>query len=569
MSSVTFKHLTPSFFVSAQIGEADVARAAREGFCAIVDCRPDGEDEHQQSAADIAAAAARHGVAFAHVPVTPGAITDEDVAKMAQALARSNGPALGYCRTGTRAAMLWALSQAGKADPDALSRAATAAGYDLGPIKSRLVARAAGMSRRTDNASKVFDVVIIGGGSAGVATASSLLRRRPSLSIAVIEPSETHYYQPGWTLVGAGVFSPEATRRPMASVMPDKVVWIRQAAAGFAPDSDEVVLADGSSVRYRALIAAPGLELNWSAIPGLAETLGRNGVTSNYRYDLAPYTRDLARSVKRGRALFTQPPLPIKCAGAPQKAMYLSCDIWRRAGVLQNIEVEFHNTGAVLFGVPAYVPALMAYVERYGIDLRLESKLVAVDGAARVAAFERKGADGAVERIEREFDMLHAVPPQVAPKFVADSPLADATGYIAVDHATLRHTRYKNVYSLGDACATPNAKTAAAARKQAPIVAVNVLATLEGREPVAAYDGYGSCPLTVERGKIVLAEFGYGGKLMPSFPKWLLDGTKPTRAAWFLKDRVLPPFYWRGMLEGREWLVRPQMIAETGGSSVT
>lgn len=560
---MTFRQLSPTFFASKQILEDDVARAAQQGFRAIIDCRPDGEEANQPQAAEIAAAAARHGLKFVHIPVTPDRIGDDDVARMEEALAGLDGPALGYCRTGARAAMLWALSQAKESDPKTLVEAAAAAGFDIGRVERRLVERATALSPGKHRP-QIFDVVIVGGGAAGIATASSLLKRRPSLSIAIVEPADHHFYQPGWTLVGAGVFEPEATRRPMACVMPEKVVWIKQAAAGFAPDTNEVILADGSTASYRALVAAPGLELNWSAIPGLVETLGKNGVTSNYRYDLAPYTNDLVRRLERGRALFTQPPLPIKCAGAPQKAMYLSCDAWRRAGALRDIDVEFHNAGAVLFGVPAYVPALMSYVERYGIELRFESKLVAVDGPARVATFERKTADGASERIEREFDLLHAVPPQRAPKFVADSPLAGETGFITVDHATLRHTRYPNVYALGDACATPNAKTAAAARKQAPIVAVNVLAALDGREPQATYDGYGSCPLTVERGKIVLAEFGYGNKLLPSFPKWLLDGTKPTRAAWFLKDRVLPPFYWHAMLKGREWLCRPKMTE--GGS---
>ncbi len=414
---------------------------------------------------------------------------------------------------------------------------------------------------------KIFDIVIVGGGSAGIAAASSLLKRRPSLSIAVVEPADTHYYQPGFTLVGAGVFAPEVTCRPMASVMPANVTWIKQAVSSFAPDSDEVVLADGSSLKYRALVAAPGIKLDWDAIPGLSETLGQNGVTSNYRYDLAPYTRDLAKGLKSGRALFTQPPLPIKCAGAPQKAMYLSCDIWRHAGALPNIEVEFHNAGPVLFGVPAYVPALMEYVTLYGINLRFESKLVGVDGKRKVATFERKDADGAPERVEREFDMLHAVPPQTAPDFVKSSPLAGETGFIAVDQETLQHTRYPNVFAMGDAAGTSNAKTAAAARKQAPVVAINLLSVLDGKAPHVGYDGYGSCPLTVERGKIVLAEFGYGGKLLPSFPKWLIDGTRPSRAAWFLKDRLLPPIYWHAMLKGREWLCKPHMIEKGAPAS--
>jgi sulfide:quinone oxidoreductase len=441
-------------------------------------------------------------------------------------------------------------------EPHEILSATTNAGYNLETLLPRLK----GASASRSSASQ-YDVVIVGGGSAGIATAASLLRRQPSLTIAVVEPSATHYYQPGWTMVGAGIFAPETTRRPTASVMPKAVAWVRKAVAAFAPEKSEVVLEDGTTLRYRVLVAAPGLKLDWDAIPGLPEALGKNGVTSNYRYETAQYTRDTVQALKRGRALFTQPPMPIKCAGAPQKAMYLSCDLWRSRDVLGDIKVEFHNAGTTLFGVAAYVPALMAYVERYGIDLKFGSRLVAVDGRTGVATFQRKRPDGTSEQTECEFDILHAVPPQVAPDFVAQSPLASETGYIAVDPNTLRHVRYQNVFSLGDACSAPNAKTAAAARKQAPIVAVNVLATLEGHDPVAHYNGYGSCPLTVERGKIVLAEFGYDSKLLPTFPTWQLDGTQPTRAAWFLKDRLLPSVYWHGMLKGREWLVQPRHMA--------
>lgn len=566
---MSIKQLSPAFSVSPQITQADVAQAAQKGFRAIIDTRPDGEEAGQPSAGDVSAWGAAHGMAFAHIPVKPGEFKDSDVVKMREALTRLDSPVLGYCKTGSRAAALWALTQAGTFDADAILQATAAAGYDLGKIRQRLVVPAATSFDAASQGTKVYDVVIVGGGSAGIAAASSLLKRRPSLSIAIVEPADVHYYQPSFTLVGAGVFLPEVTKRPMVSVMPDEVDWIKQAAAGFAPESDEVILGDGTSLRYRALVAAPGLKLNWTGIQGLAETLGKNGVTSNYRYDLAPYTHELAQGLAHGRALFTQPPMPIKCAGAPQKAMYLSCDLWRRAGVLPGIDVEFHTAATVLFGVPVYVPALMSYIKRYEIDLQLESKLVAVDGEAHGATFECKGANGAVERIEREFDMLHAVPPQVAPDFVAQSPLAGETGFVAVDPVTLRHTSYPNIFAMGDVAATTNAKTAAAARKQAPVVALNVLATLDGRVPAVGYDGYGSCPLTVERGKIVLAEFGYGGKLLPSFPHWLIDGTRPSRLAWFLKDRLLPPIYWHCMLKGREWLCKPHMIEKPGAASVS
>jgi sulfide:quinone oxidoreductase len=337
------------------------------------------------------------------------------------------------------------------------------------------------------------------------------------------------------------------------------VKWIKAAVTAFEPKDDAVILEGCRVVKYKRLIVCPGLKLDWHKVEGLVETLGRNGVTSNYRYDLAPYTWELARGLKSGRAIFTQPPMPIKCAGAPQKAMYLSADHWRRAGVLDKIDIGFYNAAGVLFGVAAYVPALMAYVNRYHVRLNFHHNLIAIDGPARKAWFAKKPPEGEPETVEVTFDMIHVTPPQIAPDFIRVSPLADAAGWADVDQNTLRHKQFTNIYALGDVASAPNAKTAAAARKQAPVIAENVLADM-GLRPRrdAIYDGYGSCPLTVERGKIVLAEFGYGGKLLPSFPKWLINGTRPSRLAWLLKERLLPPVYWEAMLKGREWLARPK-----------
>ncbi|MEH6757327.1 MAG: FAD/NAD(P)-binding oxidoreductase [Parasphingorhabdus sp.] len=409
------------------------------------------------------------------------------------------------------------------------------------------------------SASSRYNIVVVGGGSAGIATAASMLKRNRNISLAIVDPSDNHYYQPGWTMVGGGIFSPEVTRRKEKDLIPHGALWIQSSVSSFNPESNSILTSDGQEITYDVLIVCPGIKLNWSAIDGLPEALGKNGVTSNYSYDFAPYTCRLVNEMTSGRALFTQPPMPIKCAGAPQKAMYLSCTKWERAGVLNNIDVQFHNNGAVLFGVSEYMPALMQYIERYNAHLNFTSNLVAVDGERKVATFEQKDGDS-TKRVEVEFDMIHVVPPQSAPDFVSTSPLAAENGFVDVDPATLQHVKYENIFSLGDACSAPNAKTMAAVRKQAPIVAVNALAALEGKSPVADYDGYGSCPLTVERGKVVLAEFGYGGKLLPSFPTWLIDGTKPSRLSWLLKDTILPPVYWHGMLKGREWMVKPHLI---------
>ena len=397
------------------------------------------------------------------------------------------------------------------------------------------------------------DIVVIGGGSAGIGLLASLLKRDPHLNIILIEPSDQHCYQPAWTLVGGGAYDLQKTRRPLADVLPNGVSWVQAAVSEVLPDEQTLVLDNGQRVTWDNLIVCPGLRLAWEKIEGLQDTLGQHGVTSNYSYEHAAYTWQLVQQLKGGKALFTQPAMPIKCAGAPQKAMYLSCDHWLKQGNLKNIDVEFNLAGAALFGVAAFVPPLMQYVEKYNARLAFNSNLVKVDGPARKAWFEVKDTEGNVSVEEKTFDMLHVVPPQLAPDFIRQSPLADAAGWCEVNPHSLQHVRYPHIFGLGDVCGTTNAKTAAAVRKQIVVVAENLLALRKQAPLPLKYDGYGSCPLTVEKGKVVLAEFGYGGKLLPTFP---LDPTQARRSMWFLKATLLPWFYWNGMLKGREWLTR-------------
>ena len=558
------KRISPFYSISAQISVPDVGAAASLGFKAIINNRPDGESDDQPAAVDIERAAAAQGLDYRHVPVRSGQITDADIEAFRTAMSEVTGPVLGFCRTGQRSISLWSLLEAEHMASASLIEVARDAGYDISSLQERLQARLAARTApgaaAPEAAARSYDVVVVGGGAGGIATAASLLKRRPDLNLAIVEPKEEHYYQPGWTLVGGGVFDRKQTRRAMADLMPERANWVRAAVAAFEPDKRAVVLEDGSRLSYDVLVAAPGLKLDIDGIEGLRSSLGRKGVTSNYLFDLAPYTWDMVQATKRGTALFTQPPMPIKCAGAPQKAMYLSCDAWKRAGVLGDIEVAFHNAGPVLFGVADYVPALMEYVERYGIDLNFGSKLIAVDADSQTAVFAETGEDGEARQIEKRFDMIHVCPPQTAPDFVRNSPLADEGGWIDVSPETLQHNRFGNVFAVGDASASPNAKTAAAVRAQAPVVAENVVSVLEGKAPRAIYNGYGSCPLTVERGKIVLAEFGYGGKLLPTLPNWLVDGQKPTRLAWLLKEKMLPGIYFDAMLRGREWMMKIERL---------
>lgn len=552
------KTINAEISVAPQITPDEVQKLADQGFRALICNRPDGEAADQPNFSEIEAAAKKAGLEIRNLPIVSGKVSDQDAADFGAAMQELPRPILAYCRTGTRSATLWSLSQANRMSVADILAATKGAGYDMGGVVRRI---ANGGKTPTDRADASYDIVIVGGGAAGLAVAASLKSRKSSLDIAVIDPADIHYYQPGWTMVGGGIFEASDTAKTMGSLIPRGVTWIKSAVAAFEPKDDAVILDGCRVVKYKRLIVAPGLKLAWDRVEGLEATLGKNGVTSNYRYDLAPYTWNLVKNMKEGRAIFTQPPMPIKCAGAPQKAMYLSGDHWTRAGVLKDISIDFMNAGGVLFGVKDYVPALEGYVQKYGVNLNFFHNLKAIDGEAKKAWFTVAKPDTTPTEVEVEFDMIHVVPPQIAPDFIRVSPLADAAGWVDVDQATLRHKTYDNIWSLGDVMNAPNAKTAAAARMQAPVVAQNVVDDINGRSATAQYNGYGSCPLTVERGKIVLAEFGYGGALLPSFPKLLIDGTKPSRLAWWLKESFLPPFYWKGMLKGREWMVKPEKIS--------
>ncbi len=552
------KTINAEISVAPQITPDEVQQLADQGFRALICNRPDGEAADQPNFSQIEAAAKKAGLEIRNLPIVSGKVSDQDAADFGAAMQELPRPILAYCRTGTRSATLWSLSQANRMSVADILAATKGAGYDMGSVVRRI---ANGGKTPTDRADASYDIIIVGGGAAGLAVAASLKSRKSSLDIAVIDPADIHYYQPGWTMVGGGIFEASDTAKTMGSLIPRGVTWIKSAVAAFEPKDNAVILDGCRVVKYKRLIVAPGLKLAWDRVEGLEATLGKNGVTSNYRYDLAPYTWNLVKNMKEGRAIFTQPSMPIKCAGAPQKAMYLSGDHWTRAGVLKDISIDFMNAGGVLFGVKDYVPALEGYVQKYGVNLNFFHNLKAIDGEAKKAWFTVAKPDTTPTEVEVEFDMIHVVPPQIAPDFIRVSPLADAAGWVDVDQATLRHKTYDNIWSLGDVMNAPNAKTAAAARMQAPVVAQNVVDDINGRSATAQYNGYGSCPLTVERGKIVLAEFGYGGALLPSFPKAVIDGTKPSRLAWWLKESFLPPFYWKGMLKGREWMVKPEKIS--------
>ena len=393
-------------------------------------------------------------------------------------------------------------------------------------------------------------VVIVGGGSAGITVAAQLKKHRKSCDVAVIEPADVHYYQPIWTLNGAGVVNKEKSKRMMRDVLPKGVTWLKEKAATFQPDKNEVTLASGTMVSYDYLVVAPGIQLDWDAVEGLEENIGSKGIFSVYSYKYLDYARETINSMKKGKAIFTQPNTTFKCGGAPQKIMYLSADTWRRNGNLKDIDITFTSGGSIIFGIPEVADILRDVVKRYGITTHFLHNLKAVKADDKIAVYDVYKDGEIVDEVEKEYDMLHVVPPQSAPDFIKKSPLANAAGWVDVDRTSMQHTKYANVFSLGDAGSTPNAKTGAAVRKQAPVVTGNILSMMDHNKinPSLGYHGYGSCPLITGINKLVLVEFDYDNNLTPSFP---FNQMKERYSMYLMKKDLLPLMYWEGMLKGR------------------
>jgi sulfide:quinone oxidoreductase len=394
-------------------------------------------------------------------------------------------------------------------------------------------------------ATRHHKILVVGGGTGGITAAARLCRALDEPDLAIVEPNEDHYYQPLWTLVGAGVVKREKSRRGERELIPAKGTWIRDRVTEFVPKDNQVVLASGERVAYDYLIVAAGLQLNWSQVEGLEGNVGRGGICSNYLYEQCDKTWETLQAFRGGEALFTMPVQPIKCAGAAQKIMYLADDHFRNAGVREKTTIHYYASTPGIFSVKEFAATLNQVIARKGIETHFKHSLVRIDAEAKRATFKELESG---EETTVGYDMIHVTPPQGPPDFVRNSPLANEEGWVNVHKHTLEHPDYPNVFSLGDVSSLPTSRTGAAIRKEAPVLVANLLATMRGQTPSASYDGYTSCPLATGYGKLILAEFDYDGKPAPSFP---FDTTKERWSMYQLKRYGLPALYWHAMLKGR------------------
>lgn len=415
-----------------------------------------------------------------------------------------------------------------------------------------------------------YQILVIGGGTGGIMASANLLAKDKSLDIGLIEPADWHYYQPAWTLVGGGTYDFEKTRRSMKSVIPKGADWIKDYAIGFNPEGKSVSTKENGTITYDYLIVAPGLVMDTSLIEGLTESIDKGVVCSNYTDP--KHTWDVIRNFKGGNAVFTQPTTPIKCGGAPQKIAYLAADYFQKHGLKNKTNVIFATPGSVIFGVKEIRESLMDVVHRYGIHFKPFYAPVKIDAENQIVTFKGVGTgenkcvlneDNALREvmsgesiIEMPFDMLHIAPPQTAPKFIKESGLVDASGWLDVDNYSLQHNKYPNIFGLGDVCALPTAKTGAAIRKQVPVVSDNILQLIaHNKIGKKLYDGYSSCPLVTGYGKMLLAEFDYDNNFIPD-PKLktmlVFNSEKEHWRLWMLKKYGLPYLYWNKMMKGKE-----------------
>jgi sulfide:quinone oxidoreductase len=406
-------------------------------------------------------------------------------------------------------------------------------------------------------------IVIVGGGAAGITLSAYLADMLRYDDITIIDPNLDHHYQPGYTLIAGGVFEPAEVVRPTKSLISSDVKWLRDSVTELNPDNNYLLTADHGKVSYDFLVLVPGCQMDFNLVQGVTrKELGQGNVHCIYDYQGAIACRDALRKLpdlKEGRLIFSNTYTKIKCGGAPKKICLMAEDYLRQRKLRDRFHITYFANQNELMKPKIFGDRLAKIFAERQVGVEFKHRLVSVDRAAKKAVFEilpqpsgsPVPAEAKNETVTVDFDFLHFVPPMSAPDFVKNSAVADASspgGWVKVDKETLIHPKYKNIISFGDAAGLPTSKTGAAIRMQAPIAAANLLALIEGKEVAAKYNGYSACPIITEYGKVLMCEFGYDDKLMPTIP-WLDPGIE--RGMWWtLKVHGLKPMYYRGMLNG-------------------
>jgi sulfide:quinone oxidoreductase len=396
-------------------------------------------------------------------------------------------------------------------------------------------------------------IVIAGAGAAGLTAANRLTAQLDGARITLVEARKEHFYQPGFTLVAAGLKPASYPVSTTVQWVPRGVDLISEAVAEFNPEARRVVTSGGKTLEYDFLIVATGLDLDYAAIEGMTiDLIGREGIGSVYAGPEAALKTwgEMSRFTDRGGAgLFMRPATEMKCAGAPLKYAFITDDYARRKGTRQKVKLTYAAHANALFSVPIVSEKVRMLFGERGIDVSYSHVMKAIDPARRIATFDTPSG-----KAEIGYDFVNIVPPMRAPVAVRKSPLAwqtgpfAADGWVEVDKATLRHRRFNNVFAVGDVAGVPKGKTAASVKWQVPVAVEHIVADIAGRKSDATYNGYTSCPLITRIGRAMLVEFDYENNLVPSFPG-MIAPLEELWITWLMKEIALKPTY-LAMLRG-------------------
>ena len=387
------------------------------------------------------------------------------------------------------------------------------------------------------------DVLIVGGGNAGTSLAARLVRDGAP-DVAVIESRPVHRYRPLLSYVGGGEATMSSLSRPADRVVPDGCTTLGDEVVAVDPTGPSVETRSGRRFTCRTLVVCPGLDEDWEATPGLREAYDAGWAASTFDDDTAGRVWPSLRGLQSGRVVFTVPPEPAPCGATALKPLFMACDHWRRAGVLDDVAVHLVLPGRSPLGLDGPDARLEEALASYDVRVHRESTVSRLDGRSVVLATQ------AGEEVVEDVALAHVVPHYRAPRWVVDAGLAGEhpADLVDVDPLTMRHRRFPDVWSLGDVADLRTRPSGGALRKQVAVLAPNLLAARLGR-PLAHYDGYTVIPITTARHRLMLVEVDRDGSPQPSVP-WV-DLTKPRAVTWWVDRYVLPQVYWRRILRGR------------------
>ncbi|KAK0197149.1 sulfide-quinone oxidoreductase [Armillaria mellea] len=399
-----------------------------------------------------------------------------------------------------------------------------------------------------------YKVVVVGAGSAGLSVANQVYNRFKSAGkplnsgdVAIIDSAEFHYYQcltSTRTLVGAGLKQKTEFRRPLASLIPKHLTHVNENVKSFSPETSSVTTASGRSLTYETLVVATGLQINWDGIQGLPKALSdsTSGVSSIYSYDTCDKVWADIESLRSGNAVFTQPAGVVKCAGAPQKIMWMAWDRFRKTGRRENIKIDFYTGMPTMFSVKKYSDALNALRVERNVGGHFQHNLVAIDSANHKATFAK--SDGS--KVDVDYTMLHVTPPMGPLDFLKGSPIADSAGWVTVDQDTLQHTKPDLKLPRRLPHKPPFLpKISSLSWTQARLAMQDMMVTPAVRCVVSIL-----VSLLTGYGELMLAEFKYGLELKETFSSFV-DQSKSRRLFYHLKKDIFPASYWNFMVRGQ------------------